>query len=125
MVCFLTLQLPPRKLDGDSCWTFANMDRLSVAGLTIGLALIGVSNLPVVWSVFRSKACRPGYYRDEDGEATEIIYPGTWWQMAIERHFGLLPDRIGLRICHGSHRHNPRIRSSSFVVALVSFWQLG
>lgn len=47
------------------------MDRLSVAGLTIGLALIGVSNLPVVWSVFRTKACEPGFYRDEDGEATE------------------------------------------------------
>lgn len=48
------------------------MDHLPVAGLALGLAVIGVSNIPVLCSVFqRSSPGESSYYCDEDGEATE------------------------------------------------------
>ena len=50
------------------------MDPLSFVGLAVGLTLIVLSNIPVLWLFFRSYNSStpqtPGYYRDEDGEAT-------------------------------------------------------
>jgi hypothetical protein len=52
---------------------FIKMDHLSIAGLALGLTLIVLSNIPVLRSFFRHKSSTqaPGYYHDEDGDATE------------------------------------------------------
>lgn len=64
------------------------MDRLTIAGLAVGLALIILSNIPVFWSCSRhyklSTFRKAGYYgySDEDGEAIKPSR-GVWADKGI------------------------------------------
>lgn len=58
---------------------------MSTVSLVVGMTLVVLSNIPVLWPFFRhghpSTRQTPGYYRDEDGEATTSslqAFGGKW-----------------------------------------------
>lgn len=62
------------------------MDSLSIAGLAVGAAVIGLSNIPVVWSKCRRSSSQlSDGYSDEDGEATveSIKSLGGKWSLGL------------------------------------------
>lgn len=62
------------------------MDGLSIVGLVVGSALVGLSNILIVWSLRRRSAGLHEGYCDEDGEATELSIKalgGRWPRRCI------------------------------------------
>ncbi|KAJ6151110.1 ABC transporter [Penicillium chermesinum] len=97
------------------------MDNFSIASLAIGAALVGLSNVPVVWSNCRrpSSKVHDGY-SDEDGEATAESIKGLGGKWSLR--FIAVLSLVGSQVGSIDHSVEGNGCSRRFDLAHCGFW---